>query len=125
MAILGTALQVGETWAEVFAFPTLGQAAPGLWSGQATQASSYILNGLTLSGVSSGVGLMLFGPSTIFSARIYPRWTGVLLMVSIPVIIILNGEGTFQESIGQMMLGTAVAALGFYALKIAPSSNSS
>src|SRR5215216_7907783 len=42
VAFLGTALQAGETWAEVFAFPPLGQAVPGLWSGQATEASSYL-----------------------------------------------------------------------------------
>jgi len=125
VAFLGTALQLGEAWAEVFAFPPLAEAAPGLWSGQATQASSYMLSGLALSGASLGLGSILFGASTIFSARVYPRWAGVLLIVSIPVIILLNGEGTFQESIGPIMFGIAVAALGFYALRIAPSSTSS
>jgi hypothetical protein len=34
-------------------------------------------------------------------------------------------QGSFQESIGQILQGIVVAALGFYALRIAPSSTSS
>jgi hypothetical protein len=50
----------------------------------------------------------------------------VLLIVSIPVTMFLDPTaGTFQESIGQILLGIAVAALGFYALRRAPSSTSS
>lgn len=128
VAFLGTALQAGETWAEVFVYPTLGQAAPGLWSGQATEASSYVMSGIFLTGVFLGLGWILFGAS-MFSARVYPRWAAVLLIVSIPVTIFLGGQnqesGTFVEAIGQVMFGIAVAALGFYALKIAPSSTSS
>lgn len=128
VAFLGTALQAGETWAEVFAFPPLGQAAPGLWSGQATEASSHLMSGIFLTGVFLGLGWILFGAS-MFSARVYPRWAAVLLIVSIPVTIFLGGQnqesGTFVEAIGQIMFGIAVAALGFYALKIAPSSTSS
>lgn len=128
VAFLGTALQAGETWAEVFAFPTLGQAAPGLWSGQTTETSSYLVSAIFLSAVFLGLGWILFGAS-MFSARVYPRWAGVLLIVSIPVTIILGGQnqesGTFVEAIGQIMFGIAVAALGFYALRIAPSSTSS
>lgn len=126
VAFLGTALQAGETWAEVFVFPTLGQAAPDLWSGQVTEASSYVTSGIFLSALFLGLGWILFGASTIFSAHVYPRWAGVLLIISIPVTILLGGQnqesGTFVEAIGQIMFGTAVVALGFYALKIAPSS---
>lgn len=128
VAFLGTALQAGETWAEVFVYPTLGQAAPGLWSGQATEASSYVTSGIFLTGVFLGLGWILFGAS-MFSVRVYPRWAAVLLIVSIPVTIFLGGQnqesGTFVEAIGQIMFGIAVAALGFYALRTAPSSTSS
>src|SRR5215204_6180372 len=34
VAFLGTALQAGETWAEVFVFPTFAQVAPNMMSGQ-------------------------------------------------------------------------------------------
>jgi hypothetical protein len=129
VAFLGTALQAGEVWAEVFAFPPLGQAAPGLWSEQATEASSYLLSGIFLSAMFLGLGWILFGASTIFSARVYPRWAGVLLIVSLPVTIFLGGRsqesGTFEEAIGQIMFGIAVAALGFYALRTGPSNTSS
>src|SRR5215216_4552740 len=126
VAFLGTALQAGETWAEVFVWPTLGQAAPNMMSGQATEASSYLVSGISLSAMLLGLGWILFGASTIFRARVYPRWAGVVLIVSIPVTIFPPGtSGTFLESIGQIMFGIAVAALGFYALRIAPSNTSS
>src|SRR5215207_9080313 len=121
VAFFGTALQAGETWAEVFVWPTLAQVAPNVISGQAAEAGSYLVSGIALSAMLLGLGWILFGASTIFRARVYPRWAGVLLIVSIPVTIFLPGtSGTFLESIGQIMFGIAVAALGWHTLRTAP-----
>src|SRR5215207_4900832 len=111
---LGAALSVGNTWAEVFVWPTFAQVAPGMVSGGfTTEASSYMAAGLTLSFPLFGLGLILFGVAT-FMARIYPRRIAILLIVSIPVTMFLDPTaGTFQESIGQILLGIAVASLGF------------
>ena len=117
MAFLGTALQAGNVWAEVFVWPTLAQVAPNILSGQATEASSYLVSGIFLSALLLGLGTILFGVAT-FMARVYPRWAPLLLIVSIPVTMFLPGtSGTFLESIGQILFGIAVAALGFYALR--------
>ena len=125
VAFLGTALAAGNTWAEVFVWPTFAQVAPNILSGQVTEAPVYLYTGMTLSDMSLGIGIILFGVAT-FMARVYPRWAPVLLIVSIPVTIILDPtSGTFQESIGQILCGIALAALGFYALRRAPSSASS
>jgi len=125
VAFLGTALAAGNTWAEVFVWPTLAQVAPNIMSGQVTEAPVYLLVGMNLSQMLLGIGIILFGVAT-FMARVYPRWAPVLLIVSIPVTIFLDPRsGTFQESIGQIMFGIAVAALGFYALRRAPSRTSS
>jgi hypothetical protein len=125
VAFLGTAIQAGNTWAEVFVWPTLAQVAPNMMSGQTTEASPYLASGISLSSPLQGLGIILFGVAT-FMARVYPRWAAVLLIVSIPVTIVLPGtSGTFSESIGPILFGIAVAALGFYALRIAPSSTSS
>jgi hypothetical protein len=125
VAFLGTALTAGNTWAEVFVWPTLAQVAPNTMSGQATEASSYLVSGIFLSFPLFGIGMILFGVAT-FMARVYPRWASVLLIVSIPVTMFLDTtQGSFQESIGQILFGIAVAALGFYALRIAPSNTSS
>jgi len=125
VAFLGTALQAGNTWAEVFVWPTLAQVAPNILSGHATEAPVYLMSGISLSGLLSGIGIILFGVAT-FMGRVYPRWAAVLLIVSIPVTILLpDKQGTFSESIGQILFGTAVAALGWYALRRAPSSTSS
>src|SRR5215218_1884997 len=120
VAFLGTALTAGNTWAEVFVWPTLAQVAPNMLSGQATEASSYLVSGINVSFPLFSIGMIVFGVAT-FMARVYPRWAPVLLIVSIPVTIFLPGtSGTFLESIGQILLGIAVAALGWYALRTAP-----
>lgn len=127
VVFLGTALIVGNTWAEVFVWPTLAQVAPDmlLGSGFSAEASPYMSAGLTLSFPLFGIGLILFGVAT-FRAGVYPRWAAVLLIVGIPVTMFLDPTaGTFQESIGQILWGFAVAALGWYALKTEPSTPSS
>jgi hypothetical protein len=54
-------------------------------------------------------------------AGVYPRWAAGLLVVSIPVTIFLpNMEGTFSESIGQIMFGSAFMILGWHAVRVAP-----
>jgi hypothetical protein len=117
VAFLGTTLTVGNVWAEVFVWPTLAQVAPDSLSGTITGASPYLVAGLNVSFPLFGIGLILFGVAT-FSARVYRRWASALLVVSIPVTIFLDPTpGSFQESVGQIMLGTAVAALGWYALR--------
>jgi hypothetical protein len=122
VAFLGTALTVGNVWAEVFVWPTLTELAPNTISGTIMGVSPYLVAGLNLSFPLFGIGLILFGASA-FWAGAYPRWASALLIVSIPVTIFLDPTpGSFQESIGQIMLGTAVAALGWYALRT-PTSN--
>jgi hypothetical protein len=125
VALLGTALLAGNNWAEVFVWPTLAQVAPNILSGQATEAPVYLMTGITLSGPIFFIAMILFGAATL-RAGVYPRWAAVLLIVSIPLTMFLDPtQGTFQESIGQILFGIAVAALGFYALRRAPSNTSS
>src|SRR5215207_36211 len=127
VVFLGTALAAGNVWAEVFVYPTLAQVAPDmlLGAGFGTEAASYMARGLSLSYPLFFLGLVLFGAAT-FWAGVYPRWIAVLLIIGIPVTMFLDPTaGTFQESIGQMLWGFAVAAYGFYALRRAPSSTSS
>jgi len=124
---LGTALAVGNVWAEVFVYPTLAQIAPDMLSGAGfgTEAAVYMSVGLSLSYPLFFLGLILFGAAT-FWARVYPRWIALLLIVSVPVTMFLDPTaGTFQESIGPALWGFAVAAYGFYALRRAPSNTSS
>jgi hypothetical protein len=83
------------------------------------------MTGITLSGPIFFIAMILFGAATL-RAGVYPRWAAVLLIVSIPLTMFLDPtQGTFQESIGQILFGIAVAALGFYALRRAPSNTSS
>ena len=124
---LGTALAVGNVWAEVFVYPTLAQIAPGMLSGAGfgTEAAMYIAVGINLSYPLFFLGLILFAAAT-FWAGVYPRWIALLLVISVPVTMFLDPTaGTFQESIGPALWGIAVAAYGFYALRRGPSATSS
>src|SRR5215216_5069917 len=126
VVFLGTALAVGNVWAEVFVYPTLAQLAPEMLAGAGfgTEAA-YMSTGLSLSYPLFYLGLILFGAAT-FWAGVYPRWIAVLLIVSVPATMFLDPTaGTFQESIGPALWGFAVAAYGFYALRRAPSTGSS
>jgi hypothetical protein len=119
VAFLGTALTVGNVWAEVFVWPTLAQIAPSTMSGSIMDTPSYLVAGLNVSFPLFGLGLILFGVASI-RAGVYPRWAAVLLIISIPVTMFLDPTpGSFQESIGQILLGIAVAALGWHALRTA------
>jgi hypothetical protein len=119
VAFFGSVLQACESWGETFVWPTMAQVAPNVISGEAIETPKYLFSG-------NALGWILFGASTIFSARVYPRWPGVLLIFAIPVTAFLSPTpGSFQESIGQILFGIALAALGFYALKTAPSNASS
>jgi hypothetical protein len=119
VVFLGTTLTVGNAWAEVFVWPTLAQVAPNMMSGSVTDMSSYLVAGLNVSFPLFGIGLILFGLAT-FRAGVYPRWVALVLIISIPVTMFLDPTpGTFQESIGQILLGIAVAVLGWHALRTA------
>ena len=87
-----------------------------MFTGQLSEASSLII-GRSLSAYLFGIGIVLFGLATL-KAGIYPRWASALLIVSIPTTIFLpNTEGTFSESIGQIMFGSAFMILGWHATR--------
>jgi hypothetical protein len=124
---LGTALAVGNVWAEVFVYPTLAQIAPGMLSGAGFETEAvYMSTGLSISYPLFFLGLILFAAAT-FWTRVYPRWIALLLVISVPVTMFLDPTaGTFQESIGPALWGFAFAAYGFYAfLRGAPSTTTS
>ena len=125
VVFLGTALSVGNTWAEVFVWPTFAQVARAWCRGDSQRNLPRIWRAALpcLPAIWSRADPVRGGD---FWARVFPRWIAVLLIVSIPVTMFLDPTaGTFQESIGQILLGIAVAAYGFYALRRATSSTSS
>jgi hypothetical protein len=65
VAFFGTALLVGNVWAEVFVWPTLARIAPNLVTGQV--AAPHLTTGITLSAPLFGIGIVLFGLATLKS----------------------------------------------------------
>jgi len=99
-------------------WPTLARVAPNVVTGAV--AAPYLTTGITLSVPVFGIGIILFGLATL-RAGVYPRWAAVFLIISIPVTVFLPPtEGTFSESIGQIMIGSAFMILGWHALRAAP-----
>src|ERR671911_266684 len=87
---LGTALAVGNVWAEVFVYPTLAQIAPAMLSGAGFETeAAYMSTGLSMSYPLFFLGLILFAAAT-FWAGVYPRWIALLLVVSVPVTMFLD-----------------------------------
>src|ERR687897_1503591 len=118
VVFLGTAFAVGNVWAEVFVYPTFAQVAPDMLSGAGfgSEASAYMARGLTLSYPLFFLGLVLFGAATFWAGE-YPRWIAVMLIIGIPVTMFLDPTaGTFQEVIGQKLLGFSGGGPRFFAL---------
>jgi hypothetical protein len=120
VAFFGTALFAGSVWAEAFVSPTLARVAPAVFTGQLAQAASLLI-AKNLSAYLFSIGIVLFGLATL-KAGVYPRWAAALLIISIPATIFLpNTEGTFSESIGQIMFGSAFMILGWHTLRASTS----
>jgi hypothetical protein len=118
VAFFSTVLFVGYAWAEVFVWPVLAGIAPRVFTGQSAEALSLVV-AKNLTNYLFGIGIVLFGLATL-KAGVYPRWAAGLLVVSIPATIFLpNTEGTFSESIGQIMFGSAFMILGRHTLRVA------
>src|SRR5918995_6347803 len=88
LAFFGTALQAGNTWAEVFVWPTLAQVAPNILLGHATEAPVYLMTGIFLSGLISGIGIIVFGVAT-FMAGVFSRRGPLFFFVSVPLTLFL------------------------------------
>jgi uncharacterized membrane protein len=80
VVFLGTALAVGNVWAEVFVYPTLAQVAPDMLSGAgfATEASAYMSAGLSLSHPLFFLGLVQFGGRRYMDRRISTLDSGIV-----------------------------------------------
>jgi hypothetical protein len=75
VVFLGTTLAAGNTWAEVFVYPTLTQLAPGMVPGGfTTEAAAYMSVGLTLSYPMFFLeGVMNFSSGTVASGHGYSK----------------------------------------------------
>ena len=64
---------------QIVVLPLLAQKAPQLLGGNSMPLSAFLL--LLLSGLMYIIGTILLGIATL-RARVFPRWTGVLLLIS-------------------------------------------
>ena len=101
VALIGTALLLGNTWDRVFLFPALAQAAPAFMEADLSfseKVGSVLSMGLLV------IGWLVFAVSTL-RARIYPRAAAVLLMIGVVV-------GAIPLPLTTTIFGVAVAWMG-------------
>ena len=101
VALIGTALFLGNTWDRVFLFPALAQAAPAFMEADLSfseKVGSVMSMGLLV------IGWLVFAVSTL-RARIYPRAAAVLLMIGVVV-------GAIPLPLTTTIFGVAVAWMG-------------
>ena len=101
VALIGTALFLGNTWDRVFLFPALAQAAPAFMEADLSfseKVGSVLFMGLLV------IGWLVFAVSTL-RARIYPRAAAVLLMIGVVV-------GAIPLPLTTTIFGVAVAWMG-------------
>ena len=103
VGLLGTALAIGATWAELFVAPALAVEAPRVLDAEPT---GMLALGFTLTFVVFlPLGWLLFGVAS-FRARIYPRAAAILLMVG----AVIAG---LPIPLTEIVLYVGVAWLGF------------
>jgi hypothetical protein len=101
VALIGTALLLGNTWDRVFLFPALEQAAPAFLEADLSfseKVGSVLSVGLLV------IGWLVFAVSTL-RARIYPRAAAVLLMIGVVV-------GAIPLPLTTTIFGVTVAWMG-------------
>ena len=101
VALIGTALFLGNTWDRVFLFPALAQAAPAFMEADLSfseKVGSVLSTGLLV------IGWLVFAVSTL-RARIYPRTAAVLLLIGVVV-------GAIPLPLTTTIFGVAVAWMG-------------
>jgi hypothetical protein len=102
VALVGTVLVAGASWAEVFVAPTAAVEAPVLLDEEPTGALAL---GFTLTFLIFALGWLLFGV-TALRARVYPRIAAIILVVGAAITF-------FPLPFTALVFGVAVAWLGF------------
>ena len=104
-AFLGTALVVGNTWAQAFVFPSLAVEAPEFLD--AEQVAGPVGPAIMLSFIVLAVGWALFGVAAL-RAGVYPRWLAIALIVVALVQVI-------PLPVTAIVFAPVLALLGFIA----------
>ena len=109
VAFTGVALALGLAWTFLFTVPSLAEAAPAFLDNE--EIPGPLALPLPLTFILFDGGWLLFGLATTL-AKVFPRWTGILLMIG----AVLDFSSNFLPisfPIGTVLLGAALIWLGY------------
>ena len=120
LAFLGSPMVAGNDWANAFMAPVVAEEAPGISFLETTGAPAGLLQtGISLSFLPLTLGLVLMAVAALRNAT-FPRWQPALLIAAVVSNVVLAPEAqTLQEIVPRVLVGAAVAVLGWHALRTA------
>jgi hypothetical protein len=117
LAIAGTALLIGAGAFDGFVTPALAASSStvGLLA-QDSALTAAVLPLFVLAGITFLIGNVLFGLA-IFLAKVLPKWTGVLLIISAPILGLSPLMPAEARMAGSVVFGLTNIWLGWVLLK--------
>ena len=113
LAFIGTAIFIGAGIFDGFVSPILAQSGATQFLLDAKGALLTHLSPLFIfGGLSFAIGFILFG-ITIIRTKIFPRWTGILLILSAPILGLSPLMPAMARTWGSVVFGLTIATLGF------------
>ena len=110
LALAGAVLFGGLSWAAAFLLPAVGRAAPGVVDGPDPLVGAGVIGTILL----GNLGWIVFAAATL-RAGVFPRWTGVLMLVAAIVPFVLQAAGSALP-VGPVALGVAMMGMGYAVL---------
>ncbi|MDP9275480.1 MAG: hypothetical protein M3O99_07810 [Chloroflexota bacterium] len=100
----------GASWAAAYIVPPVSRVAPSIVDGPDQLVGAGLISTILL----AAVGWILFGIATI-RAGVFPRWTGILIIVANVMPFILQPFG-IPTQISPIALGVAMIGMGYQIL---------
>jgi len=107
LALVGVLQYYGLTFMAAFLLPSVGRAAPMLLDGPDPLLGAGLIGTVLI----STLGWILFAVATL-RTRVFPRWTGVLLLVAAIVPFVTMPVG-IALPVGPVALGIALIGMGY------------
>ena len=104
----------GASWAAAYIVPPVSRVAPSIVDGPDELLGAGLISTILV----AAVGWILFGIATI-RAGVFPRWTGILMIVANVIPFILQPFG-IPTQISPIMLGVAMIGMSYQIFRSDP-----
>jgi hypothetical protein len=108
LALIGTLQYYGVSWMSAFLVPSVARAAPAVIDQPDAALSLGVISTILI----STAGWILFAAATL-RARVFPRWAAIAMLVAVAISLVTEFTKV-SLPIGTVVLGTAIAAMGYF-----------